>query len=63
MFSFLPPWVRRLTIVHSLIIAAVLIGVAVVFFRRGLIHMGLWLAALAVVIIGIVNFVSYGPGG
>lgn len=63
MFSFLPPGVRRLTIVHSLIIAAVLIGIAVVFFGRGLIHMVLWLAALAVVIIGMVNFVSYGPGG
>ena len=61
--SFLPTWVRNMSILHAVIVAAVLIGVAVLFVGRGLLHTLLWLAALVVVAIALVNYVSYGPGG
>ncbi len=61
--SMIPSWIRNLTILHAVIIAAVLVGIAVLFVGRGLLHTLLWLVALAAVVIGLVNYISYGPGG
>lgn len=56
----IPTWIQSIGLWLGVAIAAVLIGLAVFVFRRGLLNTVLWLVGLAAAAIGVINRISYG---
>ncbi len=50
---------KSLTFVHALVAAVVLVLAAMFAFKSGIVNSLLWLAALVLLIVGVVNYVSY----
>ena len=53
---------KSLTLVHAIIGAVVLVLVALIVFRDGLLYSLAWIGAIALVVIGVVNKLSYSAG-
>ncbi len=51
--------VKSLSSVHALVAAVVLVLAAMFAFKSGIVNSLLWLAALVLLIVGVVNYVSY----
>lgn len=59
----MPSYVKQLTLWHAVIIAAILVLVSIIVVRRGILNSLLWIGAIAVLVVGAVNYFSYGGGG
>jgi len=56
-------WLKTLTLLPALIIAAVLVVIAMVLFRRGILPTLLWVAAIVLVGFAVYNHIRAGSGG
>ena len=56
-------FVKNITLTHAMIAAVILALVAIVVVRRGILASLLWIGAIILVVIGVVNYLSYQAGG
>lgn len=53
-------WVKGLTLIHAVVIAVVAFALASLVFRNGIVNMVLWIVAIGALIVGAINYLSYG---
>lgn len=52
--------VKSITLMHAIVAAVVMVAVAILVVKGGILNSLLWIAAIAVLVIGAINKVSYG---